>query len=99
MVSPTSSNSSVGKGPDPTRVVYALKIPKTSFTLLGAIPKPVQAPAAVVVDEVTNGYVPKSISSNDPCAPSARIDFPSLRRSEEHTSELQSRENLVCRLL
>src|SRR5690606_40529396 len=24
---------------------------------------------------------------------------PSARRSEEHTSELQSRENLVCRLL
>src|SRR5690606_41075842 len=25
--------------------------------------------------------------------------LPSARRSEEHTSELQSRENLVCRLL
>src|SRR5690606_39966404 len=25
--------------------------------------------------------------------------FPSIFRSEEHTSELQSRENLVCRLL
>src|SRR5690606_42033794 len=25
--------------------------------------------------------------------------LPDLRRSEEHTSELQSRENLVCRLL
>ena len=24
---PTSSNNSVGKGPEPTRVVYALKIP------------------------------------------------------------------------
>src|SRR5690606_41629839 len=28
-----------------------------------------------------------------------RRDRPPLRRSEEHTSELQSRENLVCRLL
>src|SRR5690606_40078205 len=30
-----------------------------------------------------------------------RLRFPTaaLRRSEEHTSELQSRENLVCRLL
>src|SRR5690606_41101078 len=27
------------------------------------------------------------------------IDVPVLTRSEEHTSELQSRENLVCRLL
>src|SRR5690606_42076429 len=28
-----------------------------------------------------------------------RPDLPPYRRSEEHTSELQSRENLVCRLL
>src|SRR5690606_39282350 len=33
-----------------------------------------------------------------PCAASASPS-PTLRRSEEHTSELQSRENLVCRLL
>src|SRR5690606_39340300 len=31
--------------------------------------------------------------------PSARIAVTKLSRSEEHTSELQSRENLVCRLL
>jgi hypothetical protein len=30
--------------------------------LLETIPKPVQAPAAVVLDDVTNGYVPKSTS-------------------------------------
>src|SRR5436309_4705528 len=28
-----------------------------------------------------------------------RISMPGPKRSEEHTSELQSRENLVCRLL
>src|SRR5690606_39797909 len=27
------------------------------------------------------------------------MDYENLARSEEHTSELQSRENLVCRLL
>src|SRR5690606_42032439 len=32
-------------------------------------------------------------------ARSARRDAFRIRRSEEHTSELQSRENLVCRLL
>src|SRR5690606_8223452 len=33
-------------------------------------------------------------------APPRMLDFaPNRRRSEEHTSELQSRENLVCRLL
>src|SRR5436309_9403394 len=30
---------------------------------------------------------------------STRVAGPTPRRSEEHTSELQSRENLVCRLL
>src|SRR5690606_40829393 len=33
------------------------------------------------------------------CLNCARRDGLPLRRSEEHTSELQSRENLVCRLL
>src|SRR2546430_9232662 len=28
-----------------------------------------------------------------------RVDLGALRRSEEHTSELQSQSNLVCRLL
>src|SRR5690606_40315103 len=32
-------------------------------------------------------------------APSADDGLPGPPRSEEHTSELQSRENLVCRLL
>ena len=53
--SPVLSNSSVGNGPAPTRVQYALKIPYTSPILLGAIPRPVQAPAQIVLEEVTNG--------------------------------------------
>jgi hypothetical protein len=36
------------------------------FNLVRAIPKPVQAPAAVVLDDVTNGYVPKSTSNKEP---------------------------------
>src|SRR5436309_11435634 len=35
-------------------------------------------------------------SARRSCSPSSRPCWP---RSEEHTSELQSRENLVCRLL
>src|SRR5690606_39540747 len=31
--------------------------------------------------------------------PSGQLNNTTMRRSEEHTSELQSRENLVCRLL
>src|SRR5271165_7330473 len=34
-----------------------------------------------------------------PSAPWRARRWPCSRRSEEHTSELQSRENLVCRLL
>src|SRR5690606_41755213 len=34
-----------------------------------------------------------------PAAASSSPSLPVYRRSEEHTSELQSRENLVCRLL
>ena len=63
---PVSSNSSVGKGPLPTRVQYALKIPYTFPIRPGATPSPVQAPAQMVFEEVTNGYDPKSTSSNVP---------------------------------
>src|SRR2546430_9916877 len=60
-------------------------------------PAPASSPPATQLDEVTNGYVPWSRSSRVPCAPSSSTRFPS--RSEEHTSELQSQSNLVCRLL
>src|SRR5690606_40907155 len=41
-----------------------------------------------------------AVSSPAPAAgPSCGPKTPARRRSEEHTSELQSRENLVCRLL
>src|SRR5690554_2968295 len=61
--SPDSSNSSVGNGPDPTLVVYALTTPITRSNRFGATPEPVAAPPEVADDEVTNGYVPWSTSS------------------------------------
>src|SRR5690606_42087033 len=40
------------------------------------------------------------VSSTSPAPkPASRSAATSVTRSEEHTSELQSRENLVCRLL
>ena len=54
-LAPASSNNSDGNGPLPTLVQYALKIPNTSPILFGAIPKPVQAPAVIVLDDVTKG--------------------------------------------
>src|SRR5690606_42035902 len=45
---------------------------------------------------------PESASPRSPWRTKSRLNVPawrSMARSEEHTSELQSRENLVCRLL
>src|SRR5574340_7457 len=53
--SPRAFSCSVGKGPLPTRVVYALTIPTTSLIVFGPMPSPVQAPPAVGEDEVTKG--------------------------------------------
>src|SRR5215213_8609539 len=44
--SPLASNSSVGNGPEPTRVVYALRIPTTRSIRVGPIPEPAAAPPA-----------------------------------------------------
>src|SRR5690606_27059093 len=55
ILSPSSSKSSVGNGPLPTRVQYALKIPYTSPMVEGATPRPVHAPAAIVLLLVTKG--------------------------------------------
>src|SRR5690606_41877603 len=54
---------------------------------------------------LTNGFPmlqPSSIRTARTTSPVSAISAPPasfLSRSEEHTSELQSRENLVCRLL
>src|SRR5262245_5599803 len=53
--SPIASCSSVGNGPSPTRVVYALITAITRLIRVGGIPLPVHAPPADAFDEVTNG--------------------------------------------
>src|SRR5208283_4688439 len=75
--SPISSFNSVGKGPPPTRVQYALVTPITMLIAVGGTPVPVTAPPEVALDEVTKGYVPWSMSSMVPCAPSNMTDSPS----------------------
>src|SRR5207302_4796727 len=59
------------------------------------------------IDGSTRGAIGRSARAGSPGAPASR-GLPSSthseagapgERSEEHTSELQSRENLVCRLL
>ena len=53
--SPSASNSSVGNGPSPTRVAYALATAMTRSIRVGGTPEPVHAPPAVALDDVTNG--------------------------------------------
>ena len=50
-----ASCSSVGNGPDPTRVVYAFAIPMTRLMRVGPIPDPADAPPAVGEEDVTKG--------------------------------------------
>src|SRR2546427_3315145 len=43
--------------------------------------------------------IPRSARPSTPRSTSSRSRVPAATRSEEHTSELQSQSNLVCRLL
>ena len=52
---PTSSSSSVGNGPEPTRVVYALTMPSTKPAALGPSPLPLATVPLTVFELVTNG--------------------------------------------
>src|SRR2546421_8974009 len=62
-------------------------------------PPPARAPAPVVVTAPVAVAVPPSVVSPPTSAPAVAA-MPGVQdRSEEHTSELQSRSDLVCRLL
>ena len=52
---PSASSSSVGNGPEPTRVTYAFAMPMTRSIRFGAMPEPVAAPPDVAFDDVTKG--------------------------------------------
>src|SRR5690606_40407432 len=71
--------------------------PKTS----GSKGLQLYAPVQTRSDDRTNDYakrVAEKLERRHPRRVVSRM-AKKLRRSEEHTSELQSRENLVCRLL
>src|SRR6185295_1595486 len=53
--SPISPVNSVGSGPSPTRVVYALTTPSTRPIAFGGSPRPVHTPPTDAFDEVTYG--------------------------------------------
>ena len=55
-------------------------MPHTSSICLGPTPAPTQAAPATGLDDVTNGYVPWSMSSSVPCAPSKTTSSPASSR-------------------
>src|SRR5436309_10337667 len=54
---------------------------------------------AYAVTDIAIRYAASARLDDDLIVTSKLIEVSAVRRSEEHTSELQSRENLVCRLL
>src|SRR3712207_8305422 len=78
-----------------TTEIYTLSLhdalPICSFTI----------PEELHVDALSfdGDWVTIHASTDDPTAQCPCCGQPSRRRSEEHTSELQSRQYLVCRLL
>src|SRR5436309_7434289 len=60
---------------------------------------PISSPSASTSSTATRGCSPSATPPTGGSAPMAPVSRSRSSRSEEHTSELQSRENLVCRLL
>src|SRR5690606_40707944 len=68
-----------------------------SFPIVVVLPTPL-TPTTIMTYGFLSAGVSKSVATGLSWADRSATTS-SLRRSEEHTSELQSRENLVCRLL
>src|SRR5690554_7536865 len=62
-------------------------------------PKTLHLSFAICVCCIQRGSIPGNGTSTEPLTSNIRIRFCVRARSEEHTSELQSRPHLVCRLL
>src|SRR5207248_9829297 len=68
--------------------------PDVLLPLRGLVPHP-RPPAA----SIRGGPPPRAAAARTPCSARAAPSSPRSSRSEEHTSELQSPYDLVCRLL
>src|SRR2546430_7401860 len=69
----------------------------TLFRSGGGVGSPAGEPTRAGSSPEARRYSRRGTSAGSPCASSSHVHPPT--RSEEHTSELQSQSNLVCRLL
>src|SRR5699024_12103967 len=91
--------SQIPPPPRPTLFPYT-----TLFRSSDDFGRRLKAEAQVLRSRWTDWYIDApfrivTVDDDDPCACSLAGRPPASRRSEEHTSELQSRFDLVCRLL
>src|SRR5205085_3938428 len=77
----------------PTRAAFAMRPPRTSFSVANAAAHATGFPPNVFECAPDGQSITCSLATVRP------IGSPDAMRSEEHTSELQSQSNLVCRLL
>src|SRR5690606_41426714 len=82
----------------PTRRSSDLSLPARGPTCIRPSPVPL-APCVAPSMAAPMKWPLKCRSATRPLTKPKRTSAAASRRSEEHTSELQSRENLVCRLL
>src|SRR5699024_12688682 len=90
------------------RALHSFPTRRSSDLVVTAVPKPVNAVAMMPPSEPvvaaanqlpTCSRMPNAHSSGKKMATDNRLYMSCTERSEEHTSELQSRFDLVCRLL
>src|SRR5690349_23270440 len=102
-ISVPTANSLAG---DPPICLSIPSVERKKVRLKGRLPS-----SALAMQELTHPHSGCSSSSTSGCSSSTSVtssgrivtevleEHPDVERSEEHTSELQSRRDLVCRLL
>src|SRR5690606_41592391 len=96
---PLKSSNVTDKNPfDDPKVREAMELAVDREAIKRVVMRGQSVPAGVAMPPFVNGWTPDLDAFPAPDIAKAK-ELLAEARSEEHTSELQSRENLVCRLL
>src|SRR6267378_5102752 len=100
----TSSSTAISTAPREQRTTNSLGLSKVTFATVGSSPRGLKAAVlacstkAFSLDVENAADPPSNVALAAPPSPPHTRRLEAVR-SEEHTSELQSRRDLVCRLL